>query len=822
MKLKRLFSLLTGLLLFTGFSLSAQTTASPDTVCIGAQGVIYFVINTPGSSYQWTVTGTGHTINGNGNNQITVDWAYTVGVDTLTVIETNQFGCVGDPVVLPVIRIPEPDVDAGPDVLICEGDIYTINAASAINYSYIDWTTSGSGTFLNNGTITPTYIPSAGDIAAGTVTLTLIGYGNTPCANDTDQMVMNITLLPIADAGPDGLICEGSTFSVTGATAQNYNVLQWTTSGSGTILGGSTLTPTYIPSAADVAAGIVNLTLIAYGITPCGNDTDQIVLDITPAAIADAGQDGLICENDIFIPINANAANYTSIDWTTSGTGTFANNGTLTPTYTPSAADIAAGGVTLFITSYGIQPCADDIDSLYLTIIPAVIADAGPDGLICEATTFSVAGATASNYASIAWSSTGTGTILNNGTLTPTYIPTAADVAAGSVFLIMNVSGITPCDPVIDTVLLTITPLPVANAGPDSIICEGNDFTVVNAYANNYSSIDWTTTGTGAFMNNGTLTPTYVPSIADIANGGVHLIFTAYGLNPCGDDIDTMYLEITPLPLAVAGVNDTICEGDVFAVTQSSAINYTALQWTTSGTGTFNNSTVLNPVYTPSAADIAAGSVELVLNAMGISPCGNDSDTITLTITPFPIITAVGNDTICEGSDYNITSAMASNYGSVNWSTTGSGTFINNGTLTPTYTPSGADIAAGNVQLIVSAFGLTPCGNASDTINLTIIPAPLVDAGPNDTICEGDLFTVTAATATNYNSSTIVWTTSGTGTFNNANILHPVYTPSQADINSGSVTLTITIDGNYPCGSVSDDMILIIHPKPVTSPIYHY
>ncbi len=63
------------------------------------------------------------------------------------------------------------------------------------------------------------------------------------------------------------------------------------------------------------------------------------------------------------------------------------------------------------------------------------------------------------------------------------------------------------------------------------------------------------------------------------------------------------------------------------------AQNYSAIQWSTMGTGTFNNPGLLNPVYTFSQADIAAGSVVLHMTALPLEPCQlSDTDDITLTI----------------------------------------------------------------------------------------------------------------------------------------------------------------------------------------------
>jgi hypothetical protein len=67
--------LLTILFVSIGLTSFAQTTINPDTVCANAVGEQYFVTNTPTSTYQWTVTGGGGTLQtGQGTNSITVDW----------------------------------------------------------------------------------------------------------------------------------------------------------------------------------------------------------------------------------------------------------------------------------------------------------------------------------------------------------------------------------------------------------------------------------------------------------------------------------------------------------------------------------------------------------------------------------------------------------------------------------------------------------------------------------------------------------------------------------------------------------------------------
>ncbi|NQU85596.1 MAG: T9SS type A sorting domain-containing protein [Mariniphaga sp.] len=62
------------------------------------------------------------------------------------------------------------------------------------------------------------------------------------------------------------------------------------------------------------------------------------------------------------------------------------------------------------------------------------------------------------------------------------------------------------------------------------------------------------------------------------------------------------------------GPDDEICEGDDFQC-MGEATDCVSVEWTTSGTGTFNDNTILQPIYTPSIEDITAGLVTLTITA---------------------------------------------------------------------------------------------------------------------------------------------------------------------------------------------------------------
>ncbi|MEJ5303927.1 MAG: hypothetical protein WHT22_10965 [Bacteroidales bacterium] len=351
-------------MLLTFYSLGyAQTpvTTDPDSTCAGSQGEIYMVNPVSTSTFNWSVTGTGHILHSTNTHQVTVDWSSIPGVDTLKVQQIDEFGCPADLVKLTVIRVAPPTAFAGVDATICSSGTYTISDATASSYKTLLWTSSGDGVFSDASVFYPTYTPGPNDIAAGSVTLTLTTNPIAPCSEPaSDALVLTIVPIPIVNAGGAATICSNSTYTISSATASNYASLQWTTSGDGIFSNATALNPVYTPGPNDIAAGSVTLTLTATPNAPCSDPiSDAATLTIIPAPVAIAGPDATLCWGEVYYLDNVTIQNATSITWTTSGTGTFDNPNLQNPTYTPSEQDCQNGNVTLTLTVTGTAPCSE-------------------------------------------------------------------------------------------------------------------------------------------------------------------------------------------------------------------------------------------------------------------------------------------------------------------------------------------------------------------------------------------------------------------------------------------------------------------------------
>ena len=103
---------------------------------------------------------------------------------------------------------------------------------------------------------------------------------------------------------------------------------------------------------------------------------------VNQPATAAAGTDTTCNNSTTQVPLHGTAANYASVLWTTSGTGTFSAATSLNGYYFPSTADKAAGNiVTLTLTANAQAPCTSPATAVRHIHFDGTSAIGGPGSL---------------------------------------------------------------------------------------------------------------------------------------------------------------------------------------------------------------------------------------------------------------------------------------------------------------------------------------------------------------------------------------------------------------------------------------------------------
>ncbi|PKG51957.1 PKD-like domain-containing protein, partial [Olleya sp. 1-3] len=425
----------------------------------------------------------------------------------------------------------------------------------------------------------------------------------------------------------------------------------------------------------------------------------------------------------------------------------------------------------------------------------------------------------------------------SNDFITDTYVNTTGGPV--TIVYTVTIEDTTPCDGQIFDITVTISPEPEVSNVLDTTVCSEEAIGVVldvlptSSAAATWEIVSVTPQG-GLIAGGSNATAATGLSSNAIANDvytnnttgdlTVDYIVQATSSAGCEGNPETITITISTAPTSDVGTDssDSICSDAMYTFTDGTSTGGT-IAWTTSGSGAFSSNSAENPTYTPSGADVTAGSVTLTKTVTGTGSCSTTtvSDDFVLTISEAPIVEAGSATTLCSGfGSYQLVGSSIDD-----GAMTGIWTVSTNpgdGTVTPTTatgTPDTANFSAttaGTYILTLTTDATSPCTIVSDTVSIIVEAAPTSDVGTDssDSICSDAMYTFTDGTST---GGVITWTTSGSGALNNISAENPTYTPSVADVTAGSVTLTKTVTGTGSCSttSVSDDFVLTISEAPI-------
>lgn len=359
------------------------------------------------------------------------------------------------------------------------------------------------------------------------------------------------------------------------------------------------------------------------------------------------------------------------------------------------------------------------------------------------------------------------------------------------------------------SVLVTEEPAPTSEAGPAQTICASTTATLTgssiggSATTGAWGIVSQPAGGDGALSDGSqSSTPDAVTFTANVDGAYVLRLTTNDPAGACEAETDDVVITVVASATADAGADQTICVGGD-ATLAGTFSGTTGVTWLTSGDGSFDDPSLANAVYSPGPADIASTTVTLTLTTAG--PCAPVSDDVVITIDAAPVVDAGIPQTICSTASIVLNGSFMGSATGLSWSTSGNGSFDDATDPNATYTPGANDITNGTVTLTATATG--SCPGTSDDVVITIDPAATVDAGSDQTVCFGSDVSLNG----NFGgaATTMTWTTSGDGTFDDNTLPGALYTPGTTDEANGTVTLTLTTNNPPgPCPAASDNVAI--------------
>jgi gliding motility-associated-like protein len=296
---------------------------------------------------------------------------------------------------------------------------------------------------------------------------------------------------------------------------------------------------------------------------------------------------------------------------------------------------------------------------------------------------------------------------------------------------------------------------------------------------------------------------------------------------------------------ANAGADKIVCSTNPNIMLNGSVTGAAGMTWSSenwwgyTNNGTFTQPASASTQYQPGLDDIDSRMVYIYLTTTGNGICPPVRDTLVLTIESIPSEVSVGDEKnvfecgntsgiLLKGLVYDYSSQSADDIGV--WTTLGTGTFAyiiddwGDGFLKSDifgrdtyYLPSSSDTSSGTVRLVYSSAN-TVCPNLTDTLTVTFLKTPYVEAGQDQFVCK---FSSTGFQLNGVvsNSPGFTWSSSGSGTFlPNPFVLNAKYYPSQSDTTSGSVQLYLSAEPAFAgCNPVVDSLRMTFEGKAVVN-----
>ena len=745
----------------------SASVGSATAVCKGSSATIGATA-IAGHTYSWTSNPSGYTST---SSKPSVSPTITT-VYTLTEKITAS-GCTNtDSVTVTVNPLPVPAIGSATSV--CKGSSTTIGAASTTGHTY-SWTSNPSG--FTSTVSNPSVSPATTTVYKLTESITATG-----CSN-SDTVRVSVNPLPSATAGSAKTICSGDSVQI-GAASTAGHTYSWT-SKTGT---------TFSVSNPYASPFNTNTYYLTETITATGckkSDSVVVTVNATPSRPSFATNNGPLCTGDS-LKLTCGTVAGATYKWTGDNGKTYSvqnpkvGNVTLADTGFYGVQSVVSGCPSAFrFTKVNIHtrptPSINGTSTLCGASIQQYTAGTSTNSYKWKVTGGTIVSGQTNDTVIVKWNTSGSGTIklvetnangCSDSTTTSITINTAPVVGIGSASSICKGSSVkvgatgtaghtyswtsnpagftstsnmpavfptvsteyrltetitaTGCSNT-DSVLITVNPLPVASAGKDTSVCKGSSVTIGAASTTGHT-YSWTSSPSGYTSTASN------PSVSPTANT-TYIVSESITATGCSS-IDSINVNVNPLPSATVGSNQTICSGDSVQIGGISVAGNT-YAWTSKSGTTFN-------VSNPYASPFKTNTYYLTETVTATGCSKSDSVTVTVNARPSRPTVASNNGPLCTGDSLKLKTATVAG-ATYSWTSA-------NGFTSSSQNPTKANVTMADTGYynVTLSFGACASLPRSTYVTITNRTSPKI-IGVNS-VCDGSISKYAAGDTSSINS----------------------------------------------------------------------
>jgi len=753
-------------------------TAAGASVCSGSTANLQVTSSTSGLTIDWFSTPSG------GTSLITSPYYTTPPLNSTTTyyVQASSNGCVSPRTAVTVTVTSQPSDPTVSGTTICAGTSATLTASgSGGNYQWFSSASSSTPLSSANPYQTP---------VLNKTTTFYVQSVNGACKSARVAVTVTVNAAVPAPSAAGQVVCSGSSATLT-ANAKSGS-FEWYDAATGGTLLSSNATYTTPPLSSNTTYYVQSVS------SGCASPRTAVQVSVLPLPSAPTSPNTTVCSGNSATLV-ATAAGGGNFEWYDAPTG-----GTLLSSSQAYTTQPLTANTTYYVQNTSSNGCASPRTAVTVTVTPDPTQPTVSGGTtICEGNTATLTASAPGG--TIQWfDAANGGNLLATGN---TY--TTKPLPATTTFYAQDTLGqcVSSRAPVTVNVTPTPTPAfqyssgtycpaspdptPVKNvpgtfsASPAGLTIDPNTgkITIATSTLGNYT-VSFTSTGvcagttfakiaiattpnaqfsySGPYCQDGANplpvfpagasagTFSAVPAglvFANTSTGEINLAQSTPGTytitntitaNGCAPGSATGTVTIDQATTVSAGPNQTVGTGRPVQLAGSfSGGPGVTVQWSGGG-GSFSNLTSPTAIYTPAAGETSVTLTLTTVNPPG--PCGPKSSTVKITIGNPPAPPTAAGATVCSGS--TATLAATAPGGIYQWYTAATG---------DTVLSTGAAYTTQPITTTTSFYVQTTVNGIPSNrtqVTVTVNPIPTVPVLKNDTICAGNVATLTATGST--------------------------------------------------------------------------